>query len=762
MAWEDEIKSFCNLGDWPGAIAAAHRNCGETKSAAPILLLAQLQWQAGQPGAAAASYVEAVEKFADRQQRTFRVLMSLNYEIGNYADVVRVGPNGLELFPDDSAINAYLGLGENRLQGGGNGLERARRGLALDPEHFGPFYRDFPAAMAKAGRDDDAANDLEAAIRTLRARSANSDALASARLRLAELLHRLKRQRELQSVLTELILQRPDLIAMVAHMLPGNMIADSMDKTALADAAAAMTSRILDLLAGEQISSSPPPPAGTLFFYSLSCAYVNANDKSSTSQALFEKAGICSAFLDVARSGADKLARATRQRDDAPSWHGDSGVSERVKDVLDTLQTRAKRLLSPFSGQVVTSQHMIADECFLLRDGPHVCLALQLSEADTTFTETAWYFPAEQLVVYLPESRVPVSAIAKVIERIATRLMTRSGEYQRYLAQAPARIGVAEYQCPHIGHYIWNCISGWEPFFRHGGDRLGVDFYMVHAPLKMLGGVGELYPEHVASAPGGIKELLQGGDYADLILDGAMVLTVRARHVSEGEARRVTAWAYRHCSAEFLGRVKKLRDAASPLCLITIRLDNRCWMEQESGFIELLRALRQDYAGFGVIIDGINTGIAQGWTHALMSVEAEKKIAAAITQACEDRMPLYDSIGCTVAESIVLADHADFFIAPVGAGMAKYRWIANLPGVAFSNKSFSTPGSYHGHLYDHFRDDAQMAWHVGPEAVRDVEVRHGTDSRSNFSMDWRELYAVAAKFVSDWSRRPRAMRAKLP
>jgi hypothetical protein len=103
-----------------------------------------------------------------------------------------------------------------------------------------------------------------------------------------------------------------------------------------------------------------------------------------------------------------------------------------------------------------------------------------------------------------------------------------------------------------------------------------------------------------------------------------------------------------------------------------------------------------------------------------------------------------------------VADIVDAFIAPVGAGMAKYRWITNKPGVAFSNETFLGGRNHNGTLYDRFRDHPIRSRFVSASAVRDVErERNGQQSRANFSMNWEAPYRLAREMLLDIEQSPR-------
>ena len=212
------------------------------------------------------------------------------------------------------------------------------------------------------------------------------------------------------------------------------------------------------------------------------------------------------------------------------------------------------------------------------------------------------------------------------------------------------------------------------------------------------------------------------------------------RHVTAETAERIIDWSRRRCTPAFLAGLDDLRRSSAPLVMLTIRTENRAWAEQREGYASLIRALAADHPGLGVILDGINSGMAQVGSHSLMSLADEQAVAASIVGDCPG-VRIHDAIGCLPHESIMFATAIDAFAAPIGAGLAKTRWIANKPGIGFSNTTFLQPGHYDGRLYDHFRDNLVPMRYVEQAEVRDIEAaRHNERGRANFSMSWRAPY----------------------
>jgi hypothetical protein len=217
----------------------------------------------------------------------------------------------------------------------------------------------------------------------------------------------------------------------------------------------------------------------------------------------------------------------------------------------------------------------------------------------------------------------------------------------------------------------------------------------------------------------------------------AIALVLVDGYVTSRAAGRIVSWCRAHCTGVFLAEVEALRQSTSPLLMITIRTENRSWMEQQDGIACLINELARSYPRLGIILDGINSGMEQLATHGLMSLHDEQAIAGQIVAACPNTR-FYNSIGCLPHESIILAGVIDAFLAPIGAGLAKTRWIANKPGVGYSNSTFLQPGNCDGTLYDLFHDDPIPMHYVEQADVRDVEdARHGEKARANFSMSWQ-------------------------
>lgn len=505
---------------------------------------------------------------------------------------------------------------------------------------------------------------------------------------------------------------------------------------------------VIGLLAGAPVSM-PQGEALEAAAATLSSSTIRLIDAATlddeAASALCTQHGLASDFMRAARIGAWEFGTRMATQPEAPSWYQDAKISARVQDALTAVASGHKSSVSPFTGAVVPVTHNIGPEAFLLRNGDRQCIVLHWSEVACPFQDSGWYFPDADLLLFTPQARLTPEQWREALRGL---LLCVGSDFERladYLNQETAEVMLVEMECPHIGHYIWNGVSGWDGIFRWV-DPEQLAAVAVCGPHRLLGGVDELYPDQLHPRTTVIDYPAERLLWDVIIQRRALAITVKDGWISADLAARVLRRSEARCSGAFRAELHRLRSATDPLILITLRLDNRSWHEQESGYVALIHALREEHPRLGVVIDGMNGEFNAGWSHAMMSLEAERALSERIVAGFGPEIPVLNTIGCSIAESMVAAKASDFFVAPIGAGMAKSRWIANLSGVAFSNRDWLDPAEHSGRLYDFYREGARSASYLGPEQVTDIGKDRG-QGRRNFSLDWRHLHAAVRAFL---------------
>jgi hypothetical protein len=435
------------------------------------------------------------------------------------------------------------------------------------------------------------------------------------------------------------------------------------------------------------------------------------------------------------------------------------GVSPRTLDNLRTLRTGTKHLLCPFTGRTEPARCSLGREWYL-RLGPDgaVCLASQRSPVMANAnTESFWVFPDRGLIL-LSRNAHPEERVLAETAKLLGLCLRHAPAVARHIAEAgawgPARVAVTDFPCPHMGHNLWNLQTGWAKLLATAEAASWADRFLCFGGQNFFGELGELFPE----APGGGGPVVTVADDEQILREmlgsGLLLATVKDEHISPDLARRILRRARAACDPAFLAEVAALRAAARPLVVVTVRLDNRAWLEQGEGWVALFRALQEDFPGIGVILHGLSRDTTKGWTTAWMSLEAERKVAERILAGLSGRMPVVSAVGGRFAEAIVLQDAADLFIAPAGSGMALYKWISNLPGLAISNRFVLQEGTganwalrvFHNPA---FRPDVVETRHLAPALVTDEPVAERDAGRANFHLDWRDLHAASVPLIRE-------------
>jgi len=441
------------------------------------------------------------------------------------------------------------------------------------------------------------------------------------------------------------------------------------------------------------------------------------------------------AFVDAIMRGPNGPFEACAALSVDLPFANEPNLSPRLFDVAGAVLLHGKPILCPFTGARELVRDSVDMYAYLYRREGRACVILQEDSAAFAPGDRAWYFPQEGVLVTSSRWRSVLAALARTL----TRVSDNSEAVLAYLSQPERPILVCDSYVGHLGHYVWNVVSGWSRLFKLVPAEK-IDIIASNRDMQIFGGVKELYPDQIVRAGEFVEIVNEQAAYQLMLERKALALTLLDRHVTDDLAARIIKWCREACSSEFLAEVAAARETCKPLLLVTVRQENRAWVEQESGLPRIINRLASDFPGLGVVIDGLNAGIHSLDTHAYMSLENERQLARHIIDSCPN-VRIYNTIGCAASEGIVWCDTVDAFLAPIGAGMAKYRWITNKPGIAYSNETCLTPKNYDGTLYERHRDDLVPMEYVGRSAVKDVEQeRHGMKFRANFSMPWEPAY----------------------
>jgi hypothetical protein len=263
----------------------------------------------------------------------------------------------------------------------------------------------------------------------------------------------------------------------------------------------------------------------------------------------------------------------------------------------------------------------------------------------------------------------------------------------------------------HIGHHLWDELSGLTALIKVVGieaiERLVVRPVRTEIYLPL----DQIYPY----LSGRVERPDSMRVFGLSILEGsANVVPLLGRHIP-ADLCEIILHKSRAAASTLLNRLERLKGPSSTLRIaIGLRVENRCWIRQEEGYLELTRKLLEQYPQIVVIVDGHNShhkennGYFKSYSESLSisgvenkpsTVQEEERIFAFLREhftklGLDERVKLISTIGMPVYNSIAATDWCDLFLSHWGAGLAKYKWICNKPGIIITNNVMSS-GEYY-------------------------------------------------------------------
>lgn len=258
----------------------------------------------------------------------------------------------------------------------------------------------------------------------------------------------------------------------------------------------------------------------------------------------------------------------------------------------------------------------------------------------------------------------------------------------------------------HIGHHLWNELVGIdETLHRLGAEAMPSVIVANPDATEIYGRIDEIFPElegKVARLPDGVALVRKIYNERLLPLHPTGIL-VRRRL-----ADRISGMATRNYMRGLPdAMLDDLRRRNFHCVVLGLRVENRTVVDFPSFCEDLVEFLRRTLGRVAIIVDGQNCSESgfryritfQGNEHAsVLQVESDIVDRLKAKFADDLDVAILSTIGLPVGASIALCDRADFFITPWGAGLAKYRWISNRPGLALAGPSCMRYQPVH--LYD--------------------------------------------------------------
>lgn len=310
------------------------------------------------------------------------------------------------------------------------------------------------------------------------------------------------------------------------------------------------------------------------------------------------------------------------------------------------------------------------------------------------------YFPnGDILVAGANDRRTSIDIVSYPYRRLLSEHITKySHLLGRFLSTSVNRM--AHFLWPeggaHIGHYIWNELPGLErivdrleardfPLVIAMGSATGADFY---GPLR------ELFPElrgHFVTHISNISALCNWA-YSN----GIQPMRFSGDYVSAGLRSRIGNVIAAHPAAE--SAREALAAEAGPIVVFGLRVESRTLRDLPEFFLSVGHALLVRFGSLTIIVDGHNRKAGTAEDQIFKSflenrasrrpLDVEREVLGALRAGLAGKLVrIIDCLGTTTVENLAWLSIADAFVAPWGAGLAKYRWALNKPGYVVTSQA---------------------------------------------------------------------------
>lgn len=298
----------------------------------------------------------------------------------------------------------------------------------------------------------------------------------------------------------------------------------------------------------------------------------------------------------------------------------------------------------------------------------------------------------------------------------------------------------------HLGHQLWNELTAIDALVADlPPDRLPLWLVpgLPGGEIEFYGPIDALFPEIAGRVRRGFAD--QGAVIRHVYENRLILFRATRERIGDGLRCRVVAQAAL--------RAPEL-PARSHAILIGLRVENRTATDLGALCALVIEEAVRLHPGCTIVFDGHN---ARGGTRSDHTISSHREDAAsqsplAVERGVVDAMrqrfagqpvTLLDTLGEPLATSLAWSQACDGFVAVWGAGLAKYRWVANKPGLIVTNRwNLENKGDLH--IYDagaYMADPTPLVFVPAavmqdrPDAAMLVPFDQATYSNFDFDLD---------------------------
>ena len=365
------------------------------------------------------------------------------------------------------------------------------------------------------------------------------------------------------------------------------------------------------------------------------------------------------------------------------------------------LRTGALTWPSPVDGRELQAKHayVLGGNRFgyRLNDEKHE-LTFYLVADEIHFRVVCIYLAQARLALG-PEALHSQTAMADLSRAMFYHVVEHGEELGHYLQLPSQQVANAwrGVSAMHLGHVLWNDISGIGNLVASVPAQQLPQFRVFDAGSEpeMYGPLDEIFPE----IKGKVTRDTGSFDAAIPMFYRNRILLIKATglQVSRSTRERITnVMLYNPANADCVAACRATAERGGPIIVLGLRTENRT-LTDLPGFCERLVAfLIQKIGQATLVVDGHNSRSgdtsqvirSHGETQeSRLPIETETDILLTVQRrAAGSGINVVSTIGLPLDVSLIWSYYSRLFIAMWGAGLAKYRWVCNKPGLVMTSR----------------------------------------------------------------------------
>lgn len=377
----------------------------------------------------------------------------------------------------------------------------------------------------------------------------------------------------------------------------------------------------------------------------------------------------------------------------------------------------------------------------------------------------ALYFPEDELVVRYETHRYGFNKSHVII--LKASMVNFYQGFLDYFSQAGSKKISILTGHPNFAHHLWNELSA---LYRLKRKRILKKIDKIFTLWEPLGAIADIFPELAKDKVQQLNKTLSLDKETLSFLDNILPIEPRIivemlennycfiniadTSIPHGLTRRIYRVAQQKVDPQTSEVINLAKKQCFPLIWISIRTQDRTWIQQTEGLTKIINTLSQKFHNLGIIFDGFSlpADCYRLTSELLLVIDREKTVVKEITANISPHVATFNIIGSSIFEANLWAHAADLYLCHFGTLQHKIAWFALKPGIVHANSRISSNTNSQSRCY-RVREFGILPKFINPSQIKDISIdmseldlRNNVD---NYDIDWQVIHDKLISIIAD-------------